>query len=320
MATLGALNCTSLVGNTGVQPCFLDFKFIQGAILAPKGFQFDVTTLQTTLAAGLYNASKSARLFPVYDFEAPKDGSEAKVIQTMANGQKHVVREGFNQWGFQYVAGGLSLHKNLRTFNGSNWDFFFIDNDSQGQKIFGITGSTATKLKAIPSDGGYFWAEPWKMNDGSKIAEYMIEFVFKSALVNDQIAFAQATFDFPTTLPGLDDAIIGASATVNGTSKNFNVTVTNPLGVDLGAVYATVLNSNSLWVGTGVGGAALTISSVTWVPSTTVGVPGYFTIVVGATNYPTPTAPITLNLTVPATLVAAGAYLESTGVLSIASN
>lgn len=130
MATLNAIACASNTGNTGIQQCFLDFKFIQGAILAPKGYQFDVTALQTNLASGLYNSSRAARLYPIYDFEAPKDGSETKVVQSMSTGQKHVVREGYNQWGFQYVQGGLSLHKNLRLFNGSNWDFFFIDNDA----------------------------------------------------------------------------------------------------------------------------------------------------------------------------------------------
>lgn len=329
MALLGAISCLSSAGNTGIQQCFCDPKFISGALLVPKGTTYTTTTLsafQSALSASIYATSKTGRAYPVYGFEAPTDASETKTVQTMATGQKHVVREGFNDWTFQFVNGGLSLLQNLRKFNGSNWDFFFLDNDPLGQKIFGITGAAANTLRAIPSDGGYFWAAPWKLNDGSKVTDYMAQFVYNTKYIVDTVNFVQMlpTFDFPTSLPGLSDLVVTASATVNATTKQFNICLISPLGVDVGALYPTVFGGASgpaNWaqctvVGTGL---PLTVSTSVFVPSTTSGVPSYFTLTLAVTNYPTPPAPVFINVSVPTTLVAAGVNFESTGSLSIAS-
>lgn len=324
MATLGAISCLSSAGNTGIQQCFCDPKFMQGAILAPKGFTLTTTTLAaftTALTNGIYNVSKSGRLFPIYGFEAPKDSSEQKVVQTMATGQKHVVREGFNDWMFQYVNGGLSLLQNLRKFNGANWDFFFIDNDPSGQKIFGITGAAANTLQAIPSTGGFFWAEPWKLNDGSKITNYDVQFVYNTKYVNDTVNFVQMapTFDFATSLPGLDDVIVGASPVVNATPKSFNITLTSPLGVDIAALNSVAFAGITMWAGTVVAtGLPLTLTSATFVPAAGAN-QSYFTLLFAATNYPTPPAPIFVTLGAPSVLAAAGLDYESTAPLSIAS-
>lgn len=324
MGVLNALSCLGSAKNTGVQQCFCDPKFMQGAILVPKGTTLTTSTLsafQTALTALLYNTSKSGRGYPIYDFEAPKDATEQKTVQTQPTGQKHVVKEGYNDWSFAFVAGGLSLLQNLRSFNGSNWDFFFVDNNPQGQTIFGIAGAGGT-LQAIPSNGGFFWAEPWKMNDGSKITEYMVQFVFNSKYAVDNVAWVQlpAATDIPTSFPGLDDAIVTASATVNATTKNFNISLVSPLGIDIGALNSTAWASASLWnAAAASSGAAIVVSSVTWVPSVVAGVPGYFTLLLATTNYPTPPAPVLINLNAPSVLAAAGLDYESTGALSIAS-
>lgn len=326
MALLGAINCLGGTGNTGVQQCSFDPKLISGAILAPKGTVISTATLagfKTALSNALYAASKTGRIYPVYGLTSPKDSTEAKTVQTFASGQKKVVREGFNDWGFAFIDGGISLLQQLRKFNGSNWDFFFIDNDPTGQKFLGINNSAANTIKAIPSDGGFFWAGPWGMNDGSKITDYPMEFVFNTTYANDALAFVQADYgyDFATALPGLKDVLVGASATVNATAKHFNITLTSPLGVDIGALYATALASVSLWTGAAAATPTLayTITSATWVPSVVAGVPGYFDILVGATNYATPPNPSLINLASPLVLAAAGITYESTGQLSIAS-
>lgn len=325
MALLNAISCLTTAGNTGIQTCFCDPKFIQGAILAPKGTVLTTSTLsafQTALTNGIYATSKSGRMFPIYDFESPKDGSESKIVQSMANGAKHVVREGFNQWGFQYVNGGLSLLQNLRKFNGPNFDFFFIDNDPTGQKIFGIQGATANTIQAIPSTGGYFWAEPWKLNDGSKITGYEVEFCYNTKFINDQVAYVQMpiNFDFPTSYPGLDDAIVGGASVVSAVSKTFNITLLNPLGVDLVALNSVALASPAMWAGciTTPGGLPLTVSTTTFFPAIN-GQPAYMQLVLAVTNYPTPPAPLLINLSVPSVLAAAGLDFESTGTFSIAS-
>ena len=327
MAALGAINCLYGARNTGVPTCFCDPKFIQGALLVPKGTTLTTTTVaafQTALSSLVYNASKTSRGYPIYDFEAPKDSTEAKTIQTMPTGQKHVVREGYNDWSFQFVNGGLSLNQALRAFNGINWDFYFVDNDPQGQKIFGITGATANTLQAFPSSGGFFWTDPWKLNDGSKITEYMLQFVFNTKYANDLVNYIQlpTTFDFPTQLPGLNDVVVTASATVNATAKNFNISLVSPTGVDIGALNSTALSGAGVsnWTASVVAsGLPIVVSTSTWVPSTVAGVPGYFTLVLATTNYPTPPAPVYINLVSATTLQAAGILYESTGALSIAS-
>lgn len=305
MATLNARTCITGNGNTGIQPCFLDPKFFQGAFLTPKGDEIDVTSLNTALSAKVYNANKAARWYPLYDFEAPKTSTEAKTVQTMATGQKHVVREGFNDWQFQYVQGGLSLHKILRMFNGSNYDFVFIDNDTN-PNLLGTVGSSATKLRAIPSDGGFFWADPWNPNDGSKISEFMAQFVYASKYVNDLPATVQCSFDFPTTFPGLIDVNLVASATVNATSGSFNICIVSPLGVDIGAKYSVPLAAPGAWTAKNTTtGVSITPSGATWVPSTTPGVPGYFTVVVPTTAPPYPASgTVTFSLVDPSVLTA----------------
>jgi len=296
---------------------------MSGGFLTPKGDEIDVTSLQTALSAKIYNANKAARWYPFYFLEAPKISTEQKTIQTMATGQKHVVREGFNDWAFQYQSGGLSLHKNYRLFNGTNFDFVFFDNDAPNWNMLGITGSAATKLKAIPSDGGFFWADPWNPNDGSKIAEYMLQFVYASKYVNDYISTVSGSFDIPSTLPGLIDVNLTASATVNVTSGSFNICIVSPLGVDIGAKYSTALAAIGAWTAAvATSGAALTLTGVVWVPSTTAGVPGYFTVTMATTTPYPGSGSVLINLAASSVLAATpyGAAIESTGAVSIVRN
>lgn len=321
MATLGAISCLTGVGNTGIQQCAFDPKFIQGAILAPKGYQLPVASLSTALASLLYATSKTGRGYPIYDFEKMTDSSDKLVLQTMATGAKHPVREGYTDLMFQYVAGGMSLNRNLRLFNGANWDFFFIDNDPLGQKIMGISGKTTGTLQPFPSDGGFFWAHPWTPNTGSEITGYNVQFSTRQNYTNDLINFVSYAGDMPTAFPGLCDVILTPSATVNATARSFNISLLSPLGTDIGALNSAALSGagSSLWTAALPAGGALTVTSSTWVPSTTAGVPGYFTILLAVGSYPTPPAPVLINLAVPSVLVAAGLNYESTGALSIAS-
>ncbi|MBS1915663.1 MAG: hypothetical protein JST87_05260 [Bacteroidetes bacterium] len=330
MALLNAINCLYGAQNTGVNQCSVDIKFLNGLILVPKKTTLTTSSLSafnTALTALLYNASKTARGYPVYDIRNWKVNNEAKTVQTFADKSKAVVVEGYNDWQGQFVSGGATLMKALRAFNGSNWDFFLWDNDTQGNKLIGMVGSGST-IQAIPTDGGLFWSDPWVPNDGSKVSEYYAGVVFNQKYVTDSLGVMQlAAGTFPNiAYPGLINLNIAPSATVNGTTKNFNITIVSDTGVDLGALYSGISgmtgSSPALWNGSVTsGGAALTISSATWVPSTTAGVPGYFTIVVGTTNYPGSTGTnLTFSLSAPATLVAAGIVGEAVPATTVPSN
>jgi hypothetical protein len=315
MSKLNELECLISAGNTGVGSCFLDFKNMVGTIVVPKGYEFDVTDPKTTLLAACLNASKALRIYPVWDFEQPNDGSEEATIQSFNTGAKHVVREGFNDWRFQYVAGGLSLHVNVRKFNGNAWDFYFVDSEN---KIMGIAGSTATKLKAIPSTGGFFWATPWKMNDGSKIAEYILQFVFNVKYSNDLVNFVKCDFDLPSTLYGLQDVTLSGAAAV--TASNYNVTAkTKSVGTNLGDLYPAALAAAGMWIAkNGTTGAAVTITGVTYDS-----VNKYFVIDTDAADpdYPTAGQKMSITLAAPSVLDAAGITgYESTGALVMTEN
>lgn len=319
MANLNELSCLTTAGNTGVGSCFLDFKNIVGAILAPKGYELDLSAnsgdVQTTLAAACLNASKALRLYPVFDFEQTTDSSEQATVQTMNTGSKHVVREGFNDWQFQYVAGGLSLHQSLRKFNGNAWDFFFVDADN---KILGVEGSDTDHIKAIPSTGGYFWATPWKVNDGSKIAEYMLQFVFNVKYSNDLVKFVKCDFDIPSTIYGCEDVTLTGVA--DETSGTYNITAkTSSVGTNLGDVVGSTLASASLWVATNSEtGAGVDITSVSYDSTNK-----YYQIACDTsdTDYPGTGQHIKIDLAAPSVLDAAGVEgYESTGAVVIAKN
>lgn len=319
MATINAINCITSAGNTGVGACFFDPANIVGAILAPKGYEFDTTTPQATLIAATHNVAKGSRLYPLYDFEAITDGTEQKTIQTMQSGQKHIVREGFNDWKFQYVSGGLSLLLNARNFNGSAWDYYFVDANGV---MLGIVGSTATKLKAIPSTGGFFWAEPWKVNDGSKISEYMLQFVFNVKYLNTKSLFRYLAtgIDLPSLVYGLQD--LNLTSTVNATSGTYTVAVaTDATATNMGDINAAGLAVIGNWTAANTAtGAAITILTVTY--SSTLGA---FLVALDKTDtdYPTPGAgvKVTLNLAAPAVLQAAGVDgYESTAAVTPLAN
>lgn len=339
MSALNAISCLNNTGNTGNPKCFFDPAFISGAVLAPTGSVIDPAlnggNLLTTMSALWYNASPAARLYPLYDFEKPTDSSDKLVLQSMPNGAKHPVREGFNDWMFQYFDGGLTAHLNKRQFNGTNWDFFFLSTDLQTglQQLIGIYDTTGTKLMAMPcSPGGFFWAHPWSMNSGTERSNYSCQFSFSQRYMNtkglsgflNMVNTSGVGFTLESSLPGLNDATLVAFSPISVVPKHFYVSIINQSSVDIGAIYSLILgagvSSATYWRGfaSATPNLAYTITSATWIPG--VGsAAGYFDILVGATNYATPPATSVINLAVPATLVAAGIAYESTGGVTIAS-
>lgn len=329
-------NCLGTVKNTGVPQCYLDTNFITGAIHVPKGTIVDGTTqsITTQLTSLIYNASRTSRGYVAYDFEKVDDSSDKLVIQSMPTGARHPVREGWMDLLFQWFDGGINKNQAMRTFNGSNWDMFFIDtNPLNGQSnLWGIyvtnpsTGLPYTnKIQAFPTTpGGFIWTPPQKPNTGSERTAYTTQYAFKQTYWADQIAAVACPFDFPTTYPGLNDVVVTPSATVNATTGSFNICLLSPLGTDIGALYSAALSGSGKtnWtVAVASSGASITITTVTWVPSTTPGVPGYFTIAVPVTTpYPTPPLPVLINLVNCNTLQGVGVPYESTGALSIAAS
>lgn len=316
MATLNKLTDLSTIGNTGVGGLFFDPKIITGAFLCPKGFELDIASVQANLIAATHNSTKRSRIYPIYDFLSPKDSTEQKTIQQFNTGAKKPVREGYNDWSFQYVQGGVDLLQKLRNFNGSLWDFIFVDSLN---RLIGINGSTATKLRAVPSDGGFFWADPWKSNDGTKVTEYMVQFVFNVKYLNSQLAFVEAGFDVQTTINGLQDVILAVET--GGTAGTYKLTAKTPVGLNLAELYPTVMNVAARYaVKNPATGNAVTVLTVT--VGTNVAGDACFVLALDTsdTDY-TAATNVSFDLVSPATLQAAGVDgYESTGAVSMAKN
>ena len=274
----GILSQAAASGNVKPSAIYLDVKNIVGVILAPKGYQISNTALASqasviaALQADINNASKSARLYPIFGFEQIQDGSEDITVQTTSIGSRHVVREGYNDWKFEFFTGGQSLLTNLRKFNKQSTahDFFFID---AGGRIIGMIAKDSTGntiLQAIPCDGGFFWAHPFKMNDGSKLAQYMMQFVFAPKYINELLNYVELTnYDLPTTLIGLEDVNLTGIADA-ATSGSYDIVPQTPTGIYLAANYQTALLQNGAWSAINVNGIP-SPGTITPTPATTGG-------------------------------------------------
>ncbi|WP_315823006.1 hypothetical protein [Paraflavitalea speifideaquila] len=321
MSALNQFSCLTISANTGIGACPVNFKNIVGAILTPKGFKATTASLaafKTALINAAQAAQKSSRLYPVYDFRPLADNSEAPVIQTFPTGQKVVVREGVSDWTFQFIAGGIDLLKRLRLLNAAStsYDFYFVDSQNF---ILGVSDEENDALMAIPSDGGFFWAHPWKSNDGSKVAEYSLQFTFLPKYINELLGYVKADFDVQSTVFGLKDVVL-SSPSVNVTSGSYNVAVKlKDGGEDMGGRYETELETIANWAPKNKAtGGAITVTSSTYVPGT----PGYFTLALSTADpdYPDIPGNITFGLAAPLVLAANGLEGFESNTVDIASN
>lgn len=331
MSAVNQFSCLTLAGNTGVPECPVNWKNIYGFILTPSGAIFSATTVAAFITA-LQNAviatNKASRSFPVYNLSMMGDSSEAPVIQTFPTGQRKRVRDGYYQWMFQLLNGGMGLQKRLRQFNlaSSAHDVLFLaTSDGGGDFIIGTTppASSPNSIQAIPLGDGFFAANPWKASDGGKITDLSVDFAFNPKWVNENLAFVSMGVGFQTqnSIVALNDLYLSSpgAATPSG---NFYVNVTDENNNDIGALYSTQLASASLWnAQNATSNAAIVPSAVTW----TAGTPGvnnglgFFTVTLPTTAPPYPTSGnVLINLTNPGALSTAGVqFFESTGPVSI---
>lgn len=320
MSALNAFSCLEVNINTGIGACQVNFKNIIGLILTPKNFSVTTASLanfRTALVNAAQAAAKSARIYPVYDLRPLADNSEEVVIQTFSTGQRQPVRDGMLDWKFQFVAGGIDLLKKLRLVNqaSSAFDFLFVDANNT---VIGVADEENDKLKAISSNDGFFWAHPWKANDGSKVAEYGIQVSFHPRYVNEFVGFVKADFDVPTTVFGLQDVLL-TSPSPNETEGSYNIAVAIANGKqNMADRYETELKTVGNWVAENKEtGGSVTVSSVVYNAA------GGFFVVSLDTNdadYPEATKKIVFSLAAPATLAANGLEGFESNSVEIESN
>lgn len=266
MALLNTIACATDVKNTGFGTCVVDPKKIVGAIEIPRGKVFtpaELADFPATIKALIAAASKTDRAFPVGGFQAVTDNSEEPVFQTLGYGTPAPVRDGNYVWIFQYLKGGICLSNALRSRNGgAAGDFLFYDD--QGL-IIGTRVETSTAgtfgLGGVPVD--VFYAYPWKVNDGTNVTSYRVQFVFQPFYINEGLGFIKEPGFNPATLMGLQNInLVQQGASAAGVSQI--KALTGCAQTNLFSQFQTELTSAALWKAYNLlNGNEIAITSVT---------------------------------------------------------
>jgi hypothetical protein len=179
MATLNKPLCATNYGNTGVGDCFIELDKIIGAIQVPANFQIaqsDVAGLLAFLETKLH-AAIGTRIFPYPKLVNITDNTEDITINTTDYGDKIFVKDGFYDWTFRYLNGGVQLHQELAKNQGSGKYFLFFDKNNV---LLGY--KSGAYLKGIPVD--QFRVLPWRPNTGGESALFNLRFIIDPIYLN----------------------------------------------------------------------------------------------------------------------------------------
>lgn len=181
MATLNLNNplCATSYGNTGFGDCFLEPSKIVGAIQVPADFaisESDTAGLQAFLETKIH-AAIGTRIFPYHNFISVTDNTEDVTINTTDYGAKIFIRDGFYDFTFRYLKGGVLAHQEFAKNEGSNKYFLFYDDNGV---LFGY--KSGGQLKGIPVE--LFKVLPWRLPTGAEAAQYLMRFIINPVYMN----------------------------------------------------------------------------------------------------------------------------------------
>ncbi|RYZ28437.1 MAG: hypothetical protein EOP49_41460, partial [Sphingobacteriales bacterium] len=297
---INAFVCQPAGSNTGIGDCSLEISKIVGFFLVNKNFVLSAANLLTdaALLAALQTAAsadlKAARIYPVHGLVDIADNSTDPTVQTFGYGPSVVAADGFYDWTFPFVRGGICLLKALQRFNGSDIRVIFYD--SNGLLFGWKVGET---LKGIPLN--QFYANPWKPNTGAAVMVTNVKINFSPRYLNQELGFYKVTDFSIDSIEGLQNVVIkqtGVQAKPVYKVKAFS----GCAQVDM-SLYSTELANVARWVATNAGtGAVITITSV--VADANI---GGWTITLDSADpdYPA-VGSIKLSLAAPSVLTAAG--------------
>jgi hypothetical protein len=255
MATLNKPLCATNYGNTGVGECFIDLDKIIGAIQVPPNFQIaqsDVAGLLAFFETKIH-AAIGTRVFPYPKLTNITDNTEDITINTTDYGDKIYVKDGFYDWTFRYLNGGVQLHQELAKNSGANKHFLFFDKNSV---LIGY--KSGVYLKGIPVD--QFRVLPWRPNTGAESALFNMRFIIDPIYLNGgNLGFLKVDFNL-LDLVGLQDVeltIIDQAANVATVKVRSKIS-----DVDLYATYKTNLLETTAWRFFKSDGSASSITNV----------------------------------------------------------
>src|ERR1044072_833152 len=240
MATLNKPLCATNYGNTGVGECFVYLDKIIGAIQVPPNFQIaqsDVAGLLAFFETKIH-AAIGTRVFPYPKLTNITDNTEDITINTTDYGDKIYVKDGFYDWTFRYLNGGVQLHQELAKNSGANKHFLFFDKNSV---LIGY--KSGVYLKGIPVD--QFRVLPWRPNTGAESALFNMRFIIDPIYLNGgNLGFLKVDFNL-LDLTGLQDVeltIIDQAANVATVKVRSKIS-----DIDLYSTYKTNLLQTSAW-------------------------------------------------------------------------
>ncbi len=251
--------CATAFGNTGYGSCFLEPDKFIGAIQVTADFairQEDVADLMEFLQ-GKIHAAIGSRVFPYPKFINVTDNTEDITISTTDYGDKIYVKDGFYDWTFRYLAGGVQLHQELSKNQGANKYFLYFDKNNV---LYGYTTTVNGEkvLKGIPTD--QFRALPWRLNTGAEAALYQLRFITDPIYLNQgNLGFLKADFNL-LDIHGLQDVelslvdLAGSVATVLAKTKISDVNMYD--------AFSTNLTQSAAWTAKDEDGNTITISNI----------------------------------------------------------
>jgi hypothetical protein len=260
MAKLNKPLCATQYGNTGYGDCFLEPSKFVGAFQVPKDFEIsedDLDDLQAFLN-GKVSAGIGARIFPYHNFIAVTDNTEDITINTTDYGSKIFIRDGFYDFTFRYLKGGVQLHQEIGKNEGSSKYFLFYDDNGI---LYGYKSGGA--LKGIPVD--LFKVLPWRVPTGGEAAQYLMRFIINPIYMNKgNLGFVKIDDTFNLfDIAGLQTIELTLEDTIG--NNTFHISAATEIsGVDIYDAYSTVLGVVGAWVlKNKTTGATIALTSVT---------------------------------------------------------
>lgn len=299
MAILNTRVCTAAGGNTGIADCSLTLQNILAGFLVPSSFELtnanlaSASTALAALQAAASNDNPLLRIYPLPEVVGMTDNTEDVVLQTLGYGAPVPVRDGKYNLQFQYTRGGNCVSNQLRKFNGLNYKVIFID---AAGVLFGT--KVGTSLKGIPLD--YFYASPFRFNDGSNITNLGYRMTFNPTYINENLGFISLNLADVLAINGLQNAVVtlGAARATNVIKVKV---LTGCSGTDLYDTYSAELANVARWVVT-YNGLNITITSV----AVDANIKGWTITLDAADPDYNAAGPFAVNLAAPSVLAAAG--------------
>lgn len=250
--------CATNYGNVGFGDCFLEPQEIVGGFQVPSTLslsQSDMGTLQAVLQTKI-SAAIGTRIFPYSNWISVTDNTEDVSITTTDYGAKYINRDGFYDFSFRYLIGGVQLHNEIQKNAGSGKYFLFYDKKGN---LFGKRGANNT-LKGIKVD--IFYANPWRLPTGADAASYLLRFIINPSELNyGNLAFySQQDFSFGD-IAGIQELELLLFSLASNVAK---VTIHTKISkVDLHPIYGNALSVVGYWKATKRSdGSVISITSI----------------------------------------------------------